>query len=276
MPAQLQAHIRVPAHQFRVQSAVYGTYHISNQDPSVLYNREDVWDLAVDQPYYVEIRLPGEAQPEYLQIVPYSPFRKQNLVSWLAVRNDPGHYGEMTAFVLPKDKVVLGPQQVMSRIQQTPGFSSTRTLLNQQGSSLIEGTLLVVPIGNSFLYFEPIYLKSTVTAQALPELKFVILTDATGLSPVTFQPTLQQALAQLIGEAPVSTGPPGTQLTPGTANPQVAQLLDDGLSEYQAALDALKSNDLSSYQQHLQKMVADLQQADQLEHGSATRAPPSP
>jgi uncharacterized membrane protein (UPF0182 family) len=182
MPSGLQAHLRVPAHQFFVQSVVYGTYHVSDQSPSVLYNREDVWALAVDRPYYVEMRLPGEAQAEYLQIVPYSPFNKQNLVSWLAVRNDPGHYGEMTAFVLPKDKVVLGPGQVMSRIQQTPTFSSERTLLNQQGSSLIEGTLLVVPIGDSFLYFEPVYLKSTTTQQALPELKFVLLTDATGLS----------------------------------------------------------------------------------------------
>jgi uncharacterized protein len=269
MPAGLQAHLRAPAHQFFVQSVVYGTYHVSDQDPSVLYNREDVWDLAVDQPYYVEMRLPGEAQAEYLQIVPYSPFHKQNLVSWLAVRNDPGHYGQMTAFVLPKDRVVLGPQQVVSRIQQTPGFSSTRTLLNQQGSSLIEGTLLVVPIGDSFLYFEPVYLKSTITAQALPELKFVILTDATALSAVTFQPTLRQALDQLIGEAPVPTGPPGPQPPPGTANPQVTRLLDDALNEYKAALDALKNDDFAGYQQHIQKMVADTQQADQLEHGSA-------
>jgi uncharacterized membrane protein (UPF0182 family) len=176
----------------------------------------------------------------------------------------------MTAFVLPKDRVVLGPQQVMSRIQQTPGFSSTRTLLNQQGSSLIEGTLLVVPIGDSFLYFEPVYLKSTITTQALPELKFVILTDATGLSTVTFQPTLQQALAQLIGEAPESTGPPGTGPPAGTANPQVIRLLDDALNEYRAALDALRTDDLAGYQQHIQSMVADLQQADQVEHGTIT------
>ena len=268
MPSGLQAHIRVPAHLFAVQSMVYGTYHV--QDPSVLYNREDVWDLAVDQPYYVEMRLPGEAQAEYLQIVPFSPFRKQNLVSWMAVRNDPGHYGQMTAFVLPKDRVVLGPRQVVSRIQQTPGFSSTRTLLNQQGSSLIEGTLLVVPVGDSFLYFEPVYLKSTISAQALPELKFVLLTDATGLSPVTFQPTLEQALSQLTGEAPVTTGPAGTRPPPGTAGPQVVRLLDDALQEYQAALEALKSNDLAGYQQHIERMVADLRQADQLEHGTPT------
>jgi uncharacterized membrane protein (UPF0182 family) len=272
MPAPLQAHIRVPPHQFLVQSAVYAIYHVSNQEPSVLYNREDVWDLAVDRPYYVEVRLPGEPQAEYLQIVPYAPFRKQNLVSWLAVRNDPGHYGEMTSFVLSKDRVVLGPKQVMSRIQQTPEFSSTRTLLNQQGSALIEGTLLVVPIGDSFLYFEPVYLKSTITTQALPELKFVILTDATGLSPVTFQPMLQQALAQLVGEAPAPTGPPATQPPAGTANPQVTQLLDDALKEYQAALDALKIADLTGYQQHTQKMVADVQKADQLARGSATPA----
>ncbi len=273
MPGSLRAHIRVPAHQFFVQSVVYGTYHVSAQDPSVLYNREDVWDLAVDQPYYVEIRLPSEAQAEYLQIVPYSPFGKRNLVSWLAVGNDPGHYGQMTAFVLPKDKVVLGPLQVMSRIQQTPGFSSTRTLLNQQGSSLIEGTLLVVPIGDSFLYFEPIYLKSTTTTQALPELKFVILTDATGLSPVTFQPTLQEALAQLIGEAPPPTGTRVTQGPLGTANPQLTRLLDDAIAEYRAALDALRNDDFAGYQQHIQRMVADLQQADQLGHGSASSSP---
>jgi uncharacterized membrane protein (UPF0182 family) len=181
----------------------------------------------------------------------------------------------MTAFVLPKDKVVLGPQQVTSRIQQTPGFSSTRTLLNQQGSSMIEGTLLVVPIGDSFLYFEPVYLKSTVSTQALPELKFVILTDATGLSPVTFQPTLQQALGQLTGEAPASTAPPGTPPQPGTGNAQLARLLDDALREYQAALDALKTDDLAGYQQHLQRMVADLQQADQVTHGSASATAPS-
>src|SRR5215467_7580400 len=275
MPAGLQAHIRVPVHQFLVQSVVFGTYHISEQDPSVLYNREDVWDLAVDQPYYVEMRLPGEAQAEYLQIVPFSPFRKQNLVSWMAVRNDPGHYGQMTAFVLPKDRVVLGPRQVMSRIQQTPGFSSTRTLLNQQGSSLIEGTLLVVPVGDSFLYFEPVYLKSTTTEQALPELKFVLLTDATGLSPVTFQPTLQEALTQLIGEAPVTIAP-GARPPPGTANSQVTRFLDDALREYQAAVASLESNDLAGYQQHIQKMVGDLQQADQLEHGPPTGISSSP
>lgn len=283
MPAGLQAHLRVPPHQFLVQSLVYGTYHVSDQNPSVLYNREDVWDLAVDQPYYVEVRLPGETQAEYVQIVPYSPFNKQNLVSWLAVRNDPGHYGQMMAFVLPKDKVVLGPQQVVSRIQQTPGFSSARTLLNQQGSSLIEGTLLVEPIGNSFLYFEPVYLKSTTTPQALPELKFVLVTDATGLSPVTFQPTLQQALAQLVGEAPASTGPPGSRRPPGTVNQQVTRLLEDALEEYQAAQDAMKKDDLTGYQRHIQNMVADARRADQLEHGSAAApsglrspAPPVP
>jgi hypothetical protein len=108
--------------------------------------------------------------------------------------------------------------------------------------------------------------------------KFVILTDATGLSPVTFQPTPQQGLAQLVGEAPAPAAPLGTHPPPGTANPQVAPLLDDALKEYLTALDALKTDDLIGYQQHLQKTVADLQQADQLEHRSptpATGAPPA-
>ena len=136
-----------------------------------------------------------------------------------------------------------------------------------------------MPIGDSFLYFEPVYLKSTITTQALPELKFVILTDATGLSPVTFQPTLQQAIVQLTLGAPASAGPPGAQQPSGSSNPQVAQLLDAALSEYQAALDALKTDDLAGYNQHVQMMVRDLQQADQLAHGSPavpSRVPSSP
>src|SRR5262249_25748388 len=161
-------------------------YHVT--DPSIFYLREDAWDTAAElDPYYVEMRLPGQNQTEYLQIIPFTPFRRQNLVSWLAVRNDGDHYGEMVSYVMPKDRVILGPQQISSRIQQTPDISRDRTLLNSTGSSVIQGNLLVVPVGDSFLYFEPWYLKSTTTSQSLPELKKVILTDASQTSTVAYQ-----------------------------------------------------------------------------------------
>jgi uncharacterized membrane protein (UPF0182 family) len=277
MPLGLRQHIRVPPTQFYWQSTVYATYHIS--DPATLYNREDVWNLALT-PYYVEMRLPGESQAEYLQIIPFSPLNKQNLVGWLAVRNDPGHYGEMVAFVLPKDKVVLGPQQITSRIQQTPTYSRDRTLLNSNGSSLIEGNLLVVPVGNSFLYFQPLYLQASST-QGLPQLKAVLMTDATGQTVVAYQPTLQLALNQLIGEAPPTQITSGTTTTPSQStqqpttavSPQVANLITQANQQYAAAQAALKQGDLATYANDMQQVGNLLQQAAALTGASSTASP---
>ncbi|MGI8562547.1 MAG: UPF0182 family membrane protein [Candidatus Dormibacter sp.] len=276
MPTDLQAHLRVPPKQFEIQAVMYATYHIA--DSNVLYNREDVWDLALARPYYVQMRLPGESRVEYLQIIPFSPRNKQNLTGWLAVRNDPGHYGELIAYVLPKDKVVLGPQQIASRIQQTPAFSSDKTLLNQQGSGLIEGNLLVVPIGDSFLYFEPIYLRATGSGSSLPELKRVILTDATGQTPVVYQPTLQNALAQLIGEQPPPTlGTPGQPAGPapaGDTQKQIADLVTQANALYTDAQAALKRGDLATYAKDVDQIGQILKQIDALQHGTQPAPPP--
>lgn len=277
MPMGLQAHLRVPPTQFSIQSQVYATYHIN--DPRVLYQREDVWSPA-GNPYYVEMRLPNESQAEYLQIMPFSPLNKNNLVGWLAVRNDPGHYGQKVAFILPKDKVVQGPQQVSSRIQQTPTFSRDRTLLNANGSSLIQGNLLAVPIGNSFLYFQPIYLQSSSTS-GLPQLKAVLLTDATGQTTVAYQSSLQQALAELIGEAQPSqittgTGPPPANQAPAGvqsgASAQVVSLVNQANQEYAAAQAALKQGDLATYANDMQQVGSLLQQAQQAA-GTSSPAP---
>jgi uncharacterized membrane protein (UPF0182 family) len=281
MPAGLQAHLRVPQRQFLVQSTAFATYHVS--DPSTLYNREDVWQQAVD-PYYVEMRLPGAPQAEYLQIIPFTPLNKSNLVGWLAVRNDPGHYGQLVSFVLPKDKVVLGPDQIHSRINQTPDFSRDKTLLNQNGSSLIEGNLLAVPIGNSFLYFEPIYLQATTT-QGLPQLRAVLVTDATGQTPVVYQPTLSAAIQQLVGQAPqppstTTPTPPSTTPPPtsgGGTSQQVASLVLQANQHYQAAQAALRNGDLGLYQSEIQQVGSLLQQISQLTGGSPAASPsPSP
>ena len=195
MPAGLRAHLRVPIDLFDTQVEVYATYHIT--DPKVFFAREDVWDIPTAQtapgsaavpvqPYYVLFRLPGEQNPEFLLIMPFTPRGKQNMVSWVAARNDGAHYGEYVSYILPKDKVIFGPQQVASRINQDPAISRDFTLFHQAGSSVVQGNLLVVPIGDSFLYFEPIYLQAT-SASGLPELKKVILADSVN---VAYQDTL--------------------------------------------------------------------------------------
>jgi uncharacterized protein len=274
MPLGLQAHLRVPPKLFKVQAAVYSTYHIS--DPATFYNREDVWDIPGLEPYYVLMRLPGESQAEYLQILPFTPFRKQNLVSWLAVRNDQPHYGEMVSFVLPKDKVVFGPQQISSRIQQTPEISRDRTLLNSQGSSVIQGNLLVVPIGDSFLYFEPWYLKSTTTQQSLPELKKVILVDATGTGSVAYQSTLEQALNQLVGQQVAATPTPGSGPPPTTSpsvSPAVADLIAQAVQHNNAAQAALKQGDLGAYGREIGEVGRLLLRVDAIQKGAPAPSP---
>jgi len=266
-----------------VQAQVYSTYHVTN--PATFYNREDVWEMPANlAPYYVQMRLPGQNQAEYLQIVPFTPFHKQNLVSWLAVRNDAPNYGQMVSYVLSKDKVILGPAQIASRIQQTPEVSRDLTLLNQQGSSVIQGNLLVVPVGDAFLYFEPWYLKSTVTSQSLPELKKVILTDASTSGSVAYQSSLDQALTQIVGE-PVTTGtagqgapPPatGTAPPPSTA-PAVADLVNQAIQHYTAAQNALKQGDLGTYQREMDQVGQLLQQISSIQKGGPAPSPsPSP
>jgi uncharacterized membrane protein (UPF0182 family) len=279
MPTGLRSHIRVPELLFSIQADIYRTYHMS--DPRVFYNREDVWAKANEQtspeeslqtlqPYYVLMRLPGEARAEYLLILPFTPNNKQNMISWLAARNDAPNYGQLVSYQLPKDKVVFGPQQIANRIQVNPRISSDFTLFNRSGSKVQQGNLLVVPIGDTFLYFEPVYLRAT-GAQSLPELKKVILADA---RQVVYENTLQDALSSLTGQqaGPSPTPSPGAPPSPPpSASPQVQDLARQALSHYQSAQDKLKAGDLAGYAQEMQVVGQLLQQMN-----AATGASPSP
>ncbi|HEV2217557.1 MAG TPA: UPF0182 family protein [Candidatus Dormibacteraeota bacterium] len=282
MPAALRAHVRVPVDLFNVQVQIYATYHIS--DPKVFFAREDVWDIPTAstapgatgtqvQPYYVLFRLPGEANPEYLLIMPYTPLNKQNMVSWLAARSDGDHYGEYIDYVLPKDKVIFGPQQVANRINQDPNVSRDFTLFHQAGSTVVQGNLLVVPIGDSFLYFEPIYLRAS-QAQSLPELKKVILADQTS---VVYTDTLQEAIDQLVGTAtgpPPTNNPPPTTLTP-TQVAQIADLVAQANLHYNAAYAALKIGDLATFATEMAEVGKILQQLQAIT-GTPTTGTPTP
>ena len=290
MPAGLRAHLRVPVDLFNVQVGIYATYHIT--DPKVFFAREDVWDIptaqtspgaipAPVQPYYVLFRLPGEQNPEFLLIMPFTPHGKNNMVSWMAARSDGAHYGEYVSYVLPKDKVIFGPQQVANRINENTTISKDFTLFHQAGSQVQQGNLLVVPIGDSFLYFEPIYLRAN-QASSLPELKKVILADQAN---VAYADTLQQAIDQLVGTstAPAPTTPPPTVITPAVLA-QITDLVTQANVHYTAAYNDLKNGDFAGFASEMQQVGQILKQLQQLTGTSPTtgasptpvRASPSP
>ena len=281
MPKGIRDHIRVPEDLFNIQVQIYATYHMS--DPKVFFTREDVWDVPTAQtspssgslalqPYYVLFRLPGEQTPEFLLIMPFTPHGKNNLVSWLAARSDGTNYGQYVSYVLSKDKNIFGPQQVANRINQDPTISRDFTLLHSTGSQVQQGNLLVVPIGNSFLYFEPIYLRAT-SGTGIPELKKVILVDQ---SNVVYANTLAEAIQQLVGGAP----PPPTNQPPQIITPAVAAQITDLVTQanlhYKAAYDALKRGDFTTYANEMAAVGEILQKLQALTGTSPTTASPSP
>jgi uncharacterized membrane protein (UPF0182 family) len=279
MPAGLRAHLRVPVDLFNVQVDIYATYHIT--DPKVFFAREDVWDIPTASsspgaagsqvaPYYVLFRLPGEANPEFLLIMPFTPHGKQNMVAWLAARSDGDHYGQYVAYLLPKDKVIFGPQQIANLINEDPDVSRDFTLFHQAGSTVLQGNLLVVPIGNSFLYFEPIYLRAA-QAQSLPELKKVILADQ---DTVVYTDTLDQAIAALVGGQPPPNQPPPT-ITPAVLA-QIATLINEAKLHYDAAYAALRVGDLTTFASEMKKVGDILKQLQALTSTAAPSPSPSP
>ncbi|MGH9201373.1 MAG: UPF0182 family protein, partial [Vicinamibacterales bacterium] len=153
MPDTLRRHVRYPEGIFQIQSAVYATYHMTN--PAVFYNKEDQWEVpAIDargesrrmEPYYAMMKVPGEHDAEFIQMLPFTPRRRDNLASWMIARSDGDNYGKLVVFAFPKQTLVFGPQQVIARINQDQVISPQITLWNQQGSEVIQGTLMVIPI----------------------------------------------------------------------------------------------------------------------------------
>ena len=206
MPASLRAHIRYPEDLFRVQAQLYLRYHITN--PTIFFNREDIWDIPTEifidqeqplEPYYVIMRLPGEAQEEFALILPFRPANRNNTIAWLAARSDGEQFGKLLVFRFPTDKLVFGPSQVESRIDQDTTIAAQISLWNQSGSQVIRGNLLMIPIGEGNLFVEPIYLQAT--ASRLPELKRVVVVNG---NAIAMEPTLEEALEVVLGLAEAS------------------------------------------------------------------------
>ncbi|MCA9939535.1 MAG: UPF0182 family protein [Anaerolineales bacterium] len=276
MPASLQSHIRYPEDLFRIQTQQYLIYHMT--DPQIFYNQEDRWEIPNEifdagqqpmEPYYVMFSLPGEEKTEYLLIQPYTPAGKSNMIAWIAARNDVPHYGELVVYELPKQELVFGPLQVEARIDQDPTISEQISLWDQLGSSVIRGNLIVVPIDNSFLYVEPLYLLSENSA--LPELKRVIVASG---NRIAMRDNLEQALIALLEGQPAAITTPDTPITgneTGTGSPPttpidatVEELIISANAHFIAAETAQREGDWAAYGQELELLRQDLQRMQDL------------
>ena len=222
MPEDIKSHVRYPQDFFSEQAEKYVKYHM--QDPQNFYNNEDLWaipnekfgqgaDLQEVEPYYVIMRMPGEESEEFMLLLPYTPSKRQNLIGWIGARSDGENYGKLVAFNFPKDRQVDGPEQVEARIDNDQDISAWFTLRCTEGSTCLRGNLLVIPIGSSLLYAEPVYIQAE--GVPFPQLKRVILATA---DKVVMEDSLGLALAALTGERSlVSVGESGAARTPSDA-----------------------------------------------------------
>ncbi len=215
MPADLRKHVRYPEMSLKLQSEVFGLYHMT--DPEVFYNREDLWTVATEvglnqsgeqaaqpmQPNFVLMKLPGEEGVEFVEILPFTPANRNNLIGWIAGRSDGPQYGTSVVYNFPKTRLVDGPLQIEARIDQNAQLSGQLSLWNQQGSHVRRGALLVIPIGRALLYAEPIYLQAE--RSPMPELRLVVLALQDRLA---YGPTYESALAALFGGAVSSLNSP--------------------------------------------------------------------
>ena len=211
MPPGLRKHVRYPELLLKLQANVYGLYHMT--DAEAFYNREDLWTVASEvvlsdtgeqvtqtmQPNFVLMKLPGEDGEEFVEILPFTPANRNNLIGWIAGRSDGEHYGTSIVYNFPKTRLVDGPLQIEARIDQNAQLSGQLTLWNQQGSHVRRGALLVIPIGKALLYAEPIYLQAE--RSPMPELRLVVLALQDRLA---YGPTFESAMASLFGGAPSS------------------------------------------------------------------------
>jgi uncharacterized membrane protein (UPF0182 family) len=208
MPADLRAHVRYPETLIRVQGEVYGLYH--TQNAKTFFQREDIWNVAQQlvsdeqnqkkpqpiDPYFVLMQLPGEqTQNEFVLILPFTPSGRNNLIGWMAGRCDGENYGKLLIYNFPKSRLIDGPLQIEARIDQNAQLSSQFTLWDQQGSNVLRGHLLVIPIGRSLLFVEPVYLKAK--SSPMPELRLVVLATQDRLG---YGPSFDEAMANLFGD----------------------------------------------------------------------------
>jgi uncharacterized membrane protein (UPF0182 family) len=244
MPADLRAHVRYPETLVRAQGEIYNLYH--TQNPKVFFQREDVWSFAQQtaitaegkkenvpiDPYYVMMQLPGEQQKnEFVLILPFTPANRNNMIGWMAGRSDGENYGKLVVYNFPKSRLIDGPIQIEARIDQNAQLSAQFSLWNQQGSRVIRGHLLVIPLGRSLMFVEPVYLQAE--RSPMPELRLVVLATQEKLG---YGQTFGEAMNSLFGEAAVKAAPQEpNQPTPQQPTPaaDLQQLINRAIQEFE-------------------------------------------
>jgi hypothetical protein len=310
MSDELRAHLRYPEDLFRVQTNMWGRYHIG--DPDEFYSQSDRWNIAQDpgsaggpvatqttdpdtgelgplqegrmDPYYLLMRLPGAQLTEFLILQPFVPFSeddtRRELSAFLIAKSDPDDYGKLEVFVMPRDRQVDGPAIVNARINQEPEISQLITLLSRAGSEVLMGNLLIIPVEQSLIYVRPLYVQAT-GANAVPELKKVIVAFG---DRIAIQDTLQAALTAVFGDAPETleegadgdvsdAGPPGTgEVVPD----EVRRLLDEAAQAFAEADAALRNGDPVAYAQKTQEGRQAFDRAREASARSTTTTTPQP
>ena len=282
IPADLRPHLRVPEELFNVQTRTFARYHV--QDPAAFYNNEDLWTVATgtsstqslpNEAYYVVMRMPGESDPEFLLLQPMVPSTRPNMIAWVAARMDQPDYGAVRVYQFPQNTSVLGPNQIEAKIDADPVIAAQTTLWDQSGSKVIRGNLIVMPIQDSLIYLQPVYLQSANSA--FPEFQRIVVATS---QKIVWGRSLSEALGLLLagGGGPSPSPAPTPSPTPGSspgptpsagpgATPpsgDVAALVAYANQHFELAQAALRAGDFATYGQEIAKVQDALTQLDAL------------
>ncbi len=272
MPNSQKAHIRYPIDLFKIQIDIFNSYHMT--DPQVFYNREDLWEIPKEtfqreeidvEPYYVVMKPIGQEISQFLLMQPLNPSKKNNMISWIYAVSDLDNYGQLNVFKFPKEKLIYGPLQIESRIDQDPIISQQLTLWGQEGSQVIRGNLLVIPIEDGLLYVEPIYLQASKSE--IPELKRVVIAYG---SKITMAENLDEALANIfIEEEEEKKAEPEEEAKLKeeiTIKKSVQELITEANQSFERALNFQREGKWAEYGEELENLkniLADLSKSSQ-------------
>jgi len=251
MPADLRRHIRYPRELLKIQAKMFATFHMT--DPAVFYNKEDLWEIPsyrekTMDPYYLITKLPGGKAEEFILLLPFTPSKRDNLAAWMAARCDGENYGKVTVFTFPRDRLVFGPRQIDARIDQDAYISQQLTLWGQHGSDVIRGSLLIIPLEDSLIYVQPLYLVATDKG-GLPELRRVIVAYG---NDVVMEETLEASIQRLFSGTLPSMRMTENGSTTVIITPK--ELGSRALEQLRKAREALRKEDWAGYGKYLKEL----------------------
>ena len=262
MPEGLKAHIRYPNTLFQVQASVYGKYHM--EDVNVIYQKEDVWDIASEiygmekqqmKPNYYIAKLPGEEKAEFFNSIPFTPKSKQNMTALMVARNDGENYGQLVLYQFPKSRTIYGPEQIEAQIDQNTEISKEFSLWNSSGTKYRRGNMFIIPINTSILYVEPVYLEAQNSS--IPEVKRIIMAYN---DEIAYENTLAECLVSLFGDgAEEGVSTPGTgsdSSEQGSTEDEMSttELIAAASAAYEDAINAQKKGDWAGYGKYMDEL----------------------